>query len=266
MKAAILTDLTKCIGCESCAWACKEINELPRDDGAATLSATTWTRVEKVNGVNVRRQCMHCEDPACASVCPVGALHKTQEGPVVYDEDKCIGCRYCMIGCPFGIPKYEWSKNVPRVQKCIMCHDKAVSKGQQPACTQACPTGATIFGDRDALLKEAHRRIRENPDRYVDHVYGEVEAGGTSVLYLSAVPFETLGFKTKVRTDPYPALTWNVLHKLPNVVSVAGVGLVGIYWVIRRRQTLAHLHAEAVRAKRAENAPGEGDFEDTDRN
>lgn len=223
--------------------ACKQANDLPGEIGKE-LSATTWTRVDHEGGVNIRRQCMHCEEPACASVCPVGALVKQPEGPVTYDETKCIGCRYCMIGCPFGVPKYEWSETVPRVQKCVMCFDKRVSKGEQPACTAACPTGATIFGDREELLREAHRRIAEHPDRYVNHVYGEREAGGTSVLYLSPVPFEQLGFKVAISEEPYPNLTWNILSKLPNVVSVAGVGLLGIWWIIRRRDAMARMHNE----------------------
>ena len=104
MGAGILTDLTKCIGCEACAWACKEINELPREDGAKELSATTWTKIDRFGPVNVRRQCMHCLDPACASVCPVAALQKTESGAVIYKQERCMGCRYCMVGCPFGIP------------------------------------------------------------------------------------------------------------------------------------------------------------------
>jgi formate dehydrogenase iron-sulfur subunit len=244
MQAAILTDLTRCIGCEACVWACKEINDLPREDGARALSATSWTIIDRIGDVPVRRQCMHCLEPSCVSVCPVGALSKRPEGPVVYDAAKCMGCRYCMIGCPFGMPKYEWNTAVPRVQKCILCWEKSLSHGGAPACTTACPTGATTFGDRDALLAEAHRRIAAEPARYVDRVYGEHEAGGTSVLYLSAVPFEQLGFPASLAGDPVPRLTWNVLSKLPNVVSVAGVTLFGIWWITNRRDEVAEAEKE----------------------
>lgn len=251
MNAAILTDLTRCIGCEACALACKEANGLPRDGGRA-LSASTWTIVDRIGDVNVRRQCMHCLDPACVSVCPVGALRKTPEGPVVYDASRCMGCRYCMIGCPFGVPKYEWDSTVPRVQKCIMCYENAVSRGEQPACTAACPTGATVFGDRDDLLRQARARMRAEPGRYVDHIYGEHEAGGTSVLYLSAVPFAELGFPTDLRADPYPRLTWEVLSKLPNVVSIAGVALCGIWWITKRREEVARHEGAAAAGKEDE--------------
>ena len=239
MKVGILTDLTKCVGCEACVWACKDINELPRTDHAKSLSGATWTTIERHGGTNVRRHCMHCEDPACASVCPVAAFQKTPQGPVVYLPERCMGCRYCMIGCPFGIPKYEWDKPLPLVRKCIMCFDLRVKDGKQPACTSACPTGATIFGERDALILEARRRLQAEPGRYVDHVYGMTEAGGTSVLYISDVPFSKLGFRTDVKEDPYPKLTWNVLSKLPQVISIWGVTLFGIWWITSRREDVA---------------------------
>ncbi len=253
MRPAILNDITRCAGCEACVLACKEANGLPRGE-ADHLSATAWTAIERHGGISVKRQCMHCLDPACASVCPVGALHKTAAGPVIYDQDKCIGCRYCMIACPFGVPTYEWSSPLPRVKKCIFCFDR-LAAGGQPACTAACPTGATLFGDRDELVAEARRRIAAEPGRYVDRIYGLTEAGGTSVLYLSGVPFEQIGFKTELQNRAYPQLTWDILSKLPNVVAVGGVLLGGIWWISGRRNTLDQVRrgeislAEAMRRK-----------------
>ncbi len=175
--------------------ACVEQNRLPDDlpakfksnDG---LSSARYTSIIEVPGATpgtsrfVRRQCMHCEDPGCASACLVGALVKRDDGPVVYDADKCIGCRYCMLGCPFSIPRYEYDLQLPLIQKCKMDETCRV-EGGGPACTSACPTGATIFGPREELIAEAKRRIAERPDIYVDHVWGEHEFGGTSVIYIS---------------------------------------------------------------------------------
>ena len=237
-NASILTDLTKCIGCEACVWACKEVNGLPRGDGAKELNSNTWTMIERHGPVNVRRQCMHCLDPACASACPIGAIEKEENGAVFYHKDRCFGCRYCLLACPFQIPKYQWDNPVPLMQKCILCFETRLKEGRQPACTEACPTGATIFGERDDLLREARRRILDNPDRYVDHIFGEHEAGGTSVLYLSSVPFEKLGFKVDVLHNPYPKLTWEVLEKLPTIVSTGGVLLAGIWWITKRREAV----------------------------
>ncbi len=242
MKVGLLIDTTKCIGCAGCTLACKEANQLPRDEGT-TLSATTWTVVEQHEGVYVRHMCRHCENPACASVCPVGALRKADEGAVLYDEDKCIGCRYCMVGCPFGIPRYEWSKPAPRMRKCTLCYQAATRDGQPTACAKACPTGATKFGERAALVTEAQTRLREHPDHYVDHIFGLEEAGGTSVMYLAAIDFARLGFTATLRRDPYPQLTWNVLKRLPNVVSVAGVSLAGVWWLTHRREAVARAEA-----------------------
>lgn len=244
MSVGILTDLTKCIGCEACVVACRQINELQDTQETNKLSASTWTAIRQEKGVNIRQQCMHCQEPACASACPVGAMHKTPEGPVIWDDKLCMGCRYCMVACPFSIPTYEWAEQVPAVRKCIMCHEKAVSLGQEPACTAACPTGATIFGDREELIAEAQKRIVENPGRYVNHIYGVKEAGGTSVLYLADRPFEELGFPANISEEKYPELTWEVLSKLPTVVSTFGVALAGIYWITSRRDEVAEAEAK----------------------
>jgi formate dehydrogenase iron-sulfur subunit len=257
MKAAILTDLTKCIGCGACVLACQEINGLPTNDNPPRLSSEAWTVLRHSHGVNIRQQCMHCLEPACVSVCPVGALQKTADGPVIYDGNRCIGCRYCMLACPFGVPTYQWDRALPKVQKCIMCYEKRVREGQQPACTSVCPTGATKFGDRDQLIEEARARITADPSRYVDHIYGETEAGGTSVLYLSPFPFEELGFRTHIQNEPYPQLTWNILSKIPSIVSIGGVLLMGAYWVINRRMMMERLQKEGSSSDKPAGHGGE---------
>lgn len=249
MSKALLVDTTQCIGCGLCVSACKETNGLPGGE-AAELSAVAFTVVESHADVFVRRFCMHCVDPTCASVCPVGAFRKTAEGPVVYEAHRCIGCRYCMMACPFGIPRYEWSSTLPVVKKCTMCAPRQ-AQGLQPACAEACPTGATIFGERDELLAEAHRRIRENPSGYVNHVYGEKEVGGTSVLFLSAVPFESLGFPADLPHDALPQYTYRVLSKIPSVVSLGGILLGGIWWITARRTAVAHAEAREADEKQA---------------
>jgi formate dehydrogenase iron-sulfur subunit len=249
MQAGLLIDTTRCIGCNACAEACKEANGLPGEIDPQ-LTCRTWTRVRDVKGTYVRQLCMHCEKPSCASVCPVGALYKSEKGPVAYDESKCIGCRYCMAACPFQIPKYEWDKALPRVQKCIGCLGR-LEKGQIPACAAACPAEATVAGDREALLAEAKRRLREKPASYVDRIYGETEVGGTNTLFLAAVPFEELGFPVQLPHDPMPNLTWAALSKIPNVVSIGGLSLLGMWWIIRRRMEIERLDVERAEASRS---------------
>jgi len=244
---ALLFDSTLCIGCGACYSACKEKNNLPQSTTSFlrdNLSADTYTVVNRRNDHYVRRMCMHCNEPTCVSVCPVGALAKSPEGPVSYDADKCMGCRYCMQACPFSVPQYEWDNAItPRVRKCDMCRDR-VAAGLATACATACPTGATKFGDREELITEAQKRIRDHPGRYVNHIYGVAEVGGTSVLLLSAVPFETLGYSTELLHDPLPQLTWDVLHKLPKVVGIGGVLMSGIWWITKRREAVQKAERE----------------------
>jgi len=236
---AILFDVTRCIGCRSCAKVCKEAHAFPGDGEETELDATTYTVVlEKGKDRYLRRLCMHCADPSCASACPVGALTKTATGPVVYDSSKCMGCRYCMIACPFSVPRYEWSKPVPVVRKCDGCIARQ-KDGKPTACTEACPAEATVGGTREELLAEAKKRIAENPGTYHPAIYGEHEVGGTNVLVLSPVPFAELGMRTALGNEPMPNLTWAALSKIPKVVGAGAIGLSAIYWITHRREEVA---------------------------
>ena len=234
MSHALLLDTTRCTGCGACTAACKEQNGLPLDI-YPTTTAYTYTAVENHNGVNVRRMCMHCLSPTCVSVCPVGAMRKSAEGPVLYDSKKCIGCRYCVQACPFDVPKYQWDRAVPVVGKCVMCAPR-LAKGLPTACASVCPTGATQFGERDALIAEARGRIAAEPTRYVNHLYGLDEAGGTSVMLLSGVPFSQLGLRENLPRKPLGNLTWAVLSHVPDIVTLGGALLYGIYWITNRRE------------------------------
>jgi formate dehydrogenase iron-sulfur subunit len=290
MSKGCLIDTTKCIGCRACQVACKRWNGLPAEktkffSGAGgyqnpgTLSSKTFSLVTfnetrdaagRINWSFAKRQCMHCIDPACASACLVGALEKTPEGPVVYHDEKCIGCRYCMLACPFDVPTFEWEKPVPYIRKCTFCSERLTGPGHYAAhrmqvaadvgdatvngeplseeclarhrgtqrmssCAKACPTGALQFGEREELLAEARRRIAAERGRYTDHIYGEHEAGGTSMLYLAGVPFEQLGFPTDVGTRPYPLYTKIAMESVPAVMLGVGALLTGVYWVSQRR-------------------------------
>ncbi|MBU0704996.1 MAG: hydrogenase 2 operon protein HybA [Chloroflexi bacterium] len=243
-QAAMLYDTTKCTGCRACQTACKEWNGNRAEpdstglyDTPTELSADTWTLIKLYEGSDssfIKRQCMHCLEPACASVCPVGAFRKTAEGAVVYDGHKCIGCRYCMMACPFRVPKYEWNTPVPLIRKCTFCADRQ-AEGMEPACTEICPTGALLFGSRGELLAEAHKRIQDHPDKYVDHVYGEHEAGGTLGLYLSHVPFKELGFPT-LDTRAITAASETAMIAVPGVIVGAVSILSGLYQFTKRRE------------------------------
>lgn len=211
-RCGVLVDMTVCVGCRRCEWACNEANNNPHGplhecDDQSVFEQTRRPQARQFTVVNrampqadqpvhFKIQCNHCEHPACVSACLVGAMQKDPRGPVFYDAAKCIGCRYCMMACPFERLAYEYdSKLTPRVRKCDLCRERT-RLGKRPACVEMCPVEALTFGPREELLRIAHARIAAHPDKYVDHVYGETEVGGTSWLYLSSVPFDQLGFPT----------------------------------------------------------------------
>jgi formate dehydrogenase iron-sulfur subunit len=235
----VLVDTTRCVGCNTCTAACAEANGLPepKDPEAVTTPTTTqWTAIGRYKTskgeVFAKHQCMHCQVPACGAACLTQAMHKTPAGPVVWREDKCMGCRFCMVSCPFGVPKFEYTSANPRIRKCIMCAGR-LQKGQQPACVENCPEGALTFGKRSDLLREARQRIVKSPEQYVDHVYGEREAGGTSWLYLAGVPFDQIGLPTNVEETAYPNLTTSFLYSVPTVLTLAPAFMLGVSRAIR---------------------------------
>jgi len=252
MSAAILIDITRCIGCEECVLACKEENDLgpdrlrPGQQAVDGLSATRFSTILRLPDDHfVRQQCRHCLEPACVSACLVGAMQKTPEGAVIYDSELCMGCRYCLVACPYGIPRYEWDAAAPLVRKCTLCYPR-IREGKEPACVEACPEDALLFGERDELLAEAHRRIAENPGVYLDHVFGETEVGGTSVLYLADISLGFLAWSENLGERELPQLSWASLKKVPGVALGMGGLMVGIYWVINRRMKLAAMAADGA--------------------
>jgi formate dehydrogenase iron-sulfur subunit len=300
MSWGVLVDTTLCTGCRGCQVACKAENgnqavsteffagpggyQNPAKLSSDTYSLVTFHEVEGAAGdlkwVFVRRQCMHCLDPACASACLVGAISRDADGCVTYDASRCIGCRYCQMVCPFGVPSLEWEKSIALIRKCIFCSSRidhadvpdVLNEGHStedvldaekkerhlaarkvPACVATCPTGALTFGDRDELLVEAHNRIADSPGRYVDHVYGEREAGGTAWLYLASVPFSELGFPTRISERAYPSYTSAALGVVAPQILGVGALLGGFYWYTQRRERVAQL--EAAEAEERNSTP-----------
>ncbi|MHB1006565.1 MAG: 4Fe-4S dicluster domain-containing protein [Chloroflexota bacterium] len=252
-RFGILTDTTKCIGCRLCETACAQANGKPAPSTdpkifdtqrrPTTKGLTVVNRyLNPANGQVVYRkeQCLHCDEPACVSACLVKALKKTPEGAVTYDENLCMGCRYCMIACPFSLPSYEYDDPLtPKVTKCPMCFELIRKEGGQPACVAICPTKATIFGKRADLLKVARERIVKEPGKYVDHIYGEKEVGGTGWLYLSAVPFANMGLPANTGTTAYPEFTRDFLLAVPVAYVMIPPTLAGIHALAKRREKLA---------------------------
>jgi Fe-S-cluster-containing dehydrogenase component len=220
-RVGVLCDFTLCVGCRRCEYACAEENDLPHgtlesyddktvlaemrrpDQHAFTVINRYPAREGQPKPLDVKVNCLHCEHPACVSACPVSALEKNPHGPVTYDAWRCIGCRYCMVACPFQIPAYEYFEPLkPRVMKCNLCTDRTLKEGRAPACVEICPQEALLFGARDALLSVAHDRIRTHPGRYLNHVYGEYEAGGTSWLYLCDRSFQEVDLPAVASHSP----------------------------------------------------------------
>lgn len=251
----MLTDFTACVGCRSCERACNEANGLPApdrpfDDGSV-FKESRWPSSRAYTVVNQYKnskepekplyrkiQCNHCMEPACATACPIHAYTKTPEGAVIYNPDLCFGCRYCVIACPYNIPGYSYESAFdPMIIKCTLCHHR-VTKGQIPACAEACPSGAITFGRRDDLLKLARKRIMENPEKYIDHIYGEREVGGTNWLYISGVPFEELGFPSNLPERPLIQLTEGYLSSVP-VIFTTFPAIFGLLYAAMRSRDKA---------------------------
>ncbi|MGM0538724.1 MAG: sulfate respiration complex iron-sulfur protein HmcB [Thermodesulfobacteriota bacterium] len=254
-QRGIVFDATRCIGCRQCEQGCQEVNDLPKpekpfndlsvlntkrrpDDKAYTV-VNKYTPRGSDHPVYIKTQCNHCLEPACASSCFVAAYTKTRTGAVVYDPSVCVGCRYCMIACPFEVPAYTYDQAyLPRIMKCTMCYPR-ISEGKLPGCVQACPTEALTFGLRKDVLRIARERIRQYPERYIDHIYGEHEMGGTNWLYISGVPFQELGLRQDLGSTAAPKLTSGALETVPMVTALWPLLLGGVYALSKRKDILA---------------------------
>jgi formate dehydrogenase iron-sulfur subunit len=262
-RYGLLHDTTLCVGCRSCETACNEVNKLPVPAPPAGNMAvfdkprrTTHQAVTVVNryrkaepgkpAIFRKQQCMHCNEPCCASVCLVKAFSKTPEGPVLYDEDVCIGCRYCVMACPYYALSYEYEDPItPRVMRCTMCYDR-IKEGKQPGCSEACPNGAITYGKRKDLIKLAHERIRKHPERYVDHLFGEHEFGGTSWMVLAGIPFDELGLHNAGGTHtPLPEIGTAFLSVVPLVITIYPGLLAGFYAFTKRKERISEQEARA---------------------
>lgn len=254
----VLVDLTRCIGCRSCEAACNAEQGLPHPELPFTdqtvfdktehhgqkrrTDETCYTVVNRYDPPGLEHplyrkvQCNHCQEPACLSSCFVNAYTKTPEGAVIYNPDVCVGCRTCMIACPFYIPTFKYSDAFhPRIQKCVFCYDTRLKHGKPPACVEACPQEALTFGKREDLIKIGRRRIEENSNHYMDSIYGEYEAGGTSWLYLSSVPFDQVGFNTELPHQPILDSVKNFLGIVPMVLTIWPALFTGFHLLATRK-------------------------------
>jgi Fe-S-cluster-containing dehydrogenase component len=244
----LLYDTTRCIGCKACVSACREANGLEPDttwsgglyNAPLDLSAKAKTVIKLYDDGQhqsfFKAQCMHCLDPACANACMLGAFKKREYGIVSYDVNYCVGCRYCEVACPYGVPKFEWSKAIPKMVKCELCNHR-IAQGRIPACAEVCPKGAVIYGKRDDLLREAKARLAAHPDVYVQKVYGEHDGGGTQCLYISHIPFENLGLPV-LGAESTPTLQRTIQRSVYKgfAAPIALYGLLGFVMLRNRRK------------------------------
>lgn len=267
-SVGVLYDSGLCIGCRRCEEGCNTVNNLPpperpfKDlsvlDEKRRTTPKAYTVVNRYDSSKEplyrKIQCNHCLEPACASVCFVRAYTKTKEGAVIYDESVCVGCRFCIIACPFEIPTYEYDKALtPRIMKCTLCYPRII-KGLLPGCVASCPTEALSFGKRTDLIRIARERIRRYPDRYVDHIYGEHEVGGTNWLYLSEVPYKELGMREDLGVTPAPELSAGALEAVAKMIGLGPVLLTGVYAVTKRSERVAALDKKSAVAVALEKA------------
>jgi len=265
-SVGVLFDNVRCIGCRSCEEGCNKANDLPSPpkpfkdlavlDKKRRTDHATFTVVNKYESTDPARppvfrkiQCNHCLEPACASACFVKAFTKTPSGAVTYDPSVCVGCRYCMVACPFEVPAYEYDEAfTPRVRKCTLCHPR-ITKGLLPGCVESCPTDALTFGKRKDLIRIARQRIGKHPGRYIDHIYGEKEMGGTNWLYLSGTAYSSVGMREDLGTTSAPELTAATLHAVPMVIGLWPVLLTGIYAMTKRKEKIAKEEMEQAVAE-----------------
>lgn len=255
-RMGMLVDTTTCIGCRNCEWACKSAHSMPTEDQSTYSdrsvfkdmrrpdenALTVVNEYENINNsripVDVKVQCMHCDHPACVSACIVGALSKNANGAVTWDTNKCIGCRYCMVACPFQVPSFQFDKALnPEIRKCDFCIERT-KKGELPACANICPVGAITYGKRSELIEIAREKIKRDPNKYIKHIYGENEVGGTSWLYLAGQSFDTLQFPS-LGTKPAPGVSESIQHGIfAYFVPPASLYalLAGIMWITKRRE------------------------------
>ena len=228
-RLGVLVDTTVCIGCRHCEWACKVAHNIPTPDldsysdnsvfkeyrrpdkTALTVINEFENEENSLLPIHVKTQCMHCEHPACVSACIVGALTKQEDGSVVWDDDKCIGCRYCMVACQFQIPTYDYDKSIdPHIRKCDFCSERR-KENLLPACVNICPNEVLLFGKRSEVLRIAKSRIKRKPDFYNNHIYGEYEVGGTSWMYIASKNFDKLKM-APLSVNPPPGISESIQH------------------------------------------------------